>query len=67
MIITVAASLAMDPAERSFTPLPGFSFEFALVFQIPETAKLKDLAYQIASYGDPNIKTSTFRISLTSE
>lgn len=59
--------LAMDSAERGFSPLLGSTIEFALVLEVPETAQLKDLVYQIAPVGDASVKTSTFRISLTDQ
>lgn len=50
-----------DGAGRNINLLPGAAADFALVFTVPKSAKLKDLVYTVDSAG---VKSSTFRISL---
>lgn len=56
--------LSIDCPNRGVQLLPGAAVDFALTFDVPESAKLKDLVYELAFYGVPGADAKKFRVSL---
>lgn len=55
--------LSIDCPNRGVDLLPGAAVDFALTFDVPESAELGDLVYQVAFYG-PDAGKKKFRVSL---
>lgn len=54
--------LANDPPERAPKLLPGAATDFAIVFEVPEPAVLKDLVFSVQDFS--NKPGQDFRVSL---
>jgi hypothetical protein len=52
---------SVDALNRGATVLPGAAVDFAVTFQVPRNAELKDLVYQVADF---SMKEQVFRVSL---
>jgi len=57
--------LSLDAPSRGPNLLPGSAVDFALTFDVPENAQLKDLVYQVSDF-DLKHKSEPFRVSLKS-
>lgn len=58
--------LAIDMPSRGPEVLPGAACDFALVFEVPEKAQLKDLVYTTAFYDGPKGAEKSMRIKVGS-
>jgi hypothetical protein len=56
--------LSIDCPERGVHLLPGSACDFALTFDVPEDAVLKDLVYEISNLGGGPKGPKPFRVSL---
>ncbi len=56
--------LSIDVPSRGPTLLPGAAVDFALTFDVPTDAVLKDLVYQVQFFGTPGAEKKKFRVSL---
>ncbi len=56
--------LSIDCPSRGQQLLPGAAVDFALTFDIPTDAVLKDLVYQVQFFGTPGAEKKKFRVSL---
>ena len=56
--------LSIDCPNRGQDVLPGAAIDFALTFDVPESAQLSDLVYQTAFYGAAEASKKKFRVSL---
>lgn len=45
--------------------LPGAKTDFAVIFDVPKSANVKDLVFSVNDYFDPNFKGTDVRVSLT--
>ncbi len=56
--------LSIDVPSRGPSLLPGAAVDFALTFDVPASAVLKDLVYQVQFFGTPGAERKKFRVSL---
>lgn len=56
--------LSIDCPSRGQTLLPGAAVDFALTFDVPEEAKLKDLVYEVTFFGTLKASDKKFRVAL---
>lgn len=56
--------LSIDCPSRGQDLLPGAAVDFALTFDVPPSAELGDLVYQVQFYGAADASTKKFRVSL---
>jgi hypothetical protein len=60
------SGMSMDIPSRGVSALPGAAVDFALTFDVPSSAKLGDLVYQLslAGFGTNGSEKKKFRVSL---
>ena len=56
--------LSIDCPSRGQDLLPGAAVDFALTFDVPETAEITDLVYQVTFYGAFDAAAKKFRVTL---
>lgn len=58
------SGLSIDCPSRGQTLLPGAAVDFALTFDVPKDAVLKDLVYELQFFGVPGVENKKFRVNL---
>lgn len=58
------SGLSIDCPSRGQTLLPGAAVDFALTFDVPKDAVLKDLVYELQFFGVPGVEDKKFRVKL---
>lgn len=56
--------LSIDCPSRGQNLLPGAAVDFALTFDVPKDAVLKDLVYELQFFGVPGVQEKKFRVKL---
>lgn len=56
--------LSIDCPSRGQSLLPGAAVDFALTFDVPKDAVLKDLVYELQFFGVPGVEEKKFRVKL---
>jgi len=61
------SGLSADIPTRGAELLPGAAVDFALTFDVPASAKLKDLVYQVSSTGPKQGNERLFRVNVSDQ